>query len=81
MAFASHCGVSLDMDGLCYDALTNDVDGAEKKPELISGRASELMMRALFNEELGAVVQIRRTDRALVMHQFRACLLYNYRCV
>ena len=72
MAFASHCGVSLDMDGLCYDALTNDVDGAKMKPELLSGRAFELMMRALFNEELGAVVQIRRTDRALVMNQLRA---------
>ncbi len=72
MAFAGHCGVSLDMDGLCYDPLTSDVDGAEKKPDLLRGRAFELLMRALFNEELGAVVQIRRTDRAAVMSLLRA---------
>ena len=72
MAFAAHCGVSLDMDGLCYDPLTNDIDGAEKKPDLLRGRAFELMMRALFNEELGAVLQIRRTERAQVMGVLRA---------
>ena len=72
MAFAGHCGVSLDMDGLCYDPLTSDVDGSEKKPDLLRGHAFELLMRALFNEELGAVVQIRRTDRAAVMSLLRA---------
>ncbi len=72
MAFAAHCGVSLDMDGLCYDPLSNDVDGAEKRPEVLGGRAFELLMRALFNEELGAVLQIRRADRSRVMEQLRA---------
>ncbi|MEI7432171.1 MAG: phosphoribosylformylglycinamidine synthase, partial [Betaproteobacteria bacterium] len=71
MAFAAHCGISLDMDGLCYDALSNDVDGAEKKPEMLSGRAFEQLIKALFNEELGAVVQIRRADRAAVMTVLR----------
>jgi phosphoribosylformylglycinamidine synthase len=71
MAFASHCGISLDMDGLCYDPLVNDVDGAEKKPELLGGRAFERLMRALFCEELGAVVQIRRRDRSQVMNLLR----------
>ena len=72
MAFAAHCGVSIDMDGLCYDPLMNDVDGSEKKPDLLAGRSFELMMRALFNEELGAVVQIRRADRSAVMTILRA---------
>ncbi|MRD73616.1 phosphoribosylformylglycinamidine synthase [Rhodocyclus tenuis] len=67
MAFAAHCGVTLDMDGLCYDPLANDVDGAERKPELMAGRADERLLRALFNEELGAVVQIRRADRDAVL--------------
>ena len=71
MAFAGHCGVSLDMDGLCYDALASDVDGAEKKPELMAGRAFEHLMRALFSEELGAVVQIRRSERSAVMATLR----------
>jgi phosphoribosylformylglycinamidine synthase len=72
MAFAAHCGVSIDMDGLCYDPLMNDVDGSEKKPDLLAGRSFELLMRALFTEELGAVVQIRRTDRSAVMDILRA---------
>jgi phosphoribosylformylglycinamidine synthase len=72
MAFAAHCGVSIDMDGLCYDPLMNDVDGNEKKPNLLGGRSFELLMRALFNEELGAVVQIRRAERDKVMTILRA---------
>ncbi|MFC5302731.1 phosphoribosylformylglycinamidine synthase [Azospira restricta] len=72
MAFASRCGVSLDLDGLCYDPLLHDVDGNEKKPELLGGRSFELLVRALFNEELGAVVQIRRRDREAVMGVLRA---------
>ncbi len=72
MAFAAHCGVSIDMDGLCYDPLMADVDGNEKKPELLAGRSFELLMRALFNEELGAVVQIRRSGRDKVMTILRA---------
>jgi hypothetical protein len=67
MAFAAHCGVSIDTDGLCYDPLINDVDGNEKRPDLLGGRSFEMLMRALFNEELGAVVQIRRAERSQVM--------------
>ena len=72
MAFASHCGVSIDTDGLCYDPLSNDVDGNEKRPDLLRGRSFELLLRALFCEELGAVVQIRRVDRSRVMGVLRA---------
>jgi len=68
MAFAGHVGVSLNLDGLCYDPLMNDVDGLERQPELISGRLHELLLAALFNEELGAVIQVRRDDRPTVMH-------------
>ncbi|HQO30238.1 MAG TPA: phosphoribosylformylglycinamidine synthase subunit PurQ, partial [Accumulibacter sp.] len=72
MAFAAHCGVSIDTDGLCYDPLINDVDGNEKRPNLLGGRSFEMLMRALFNEELGAVIQIRRRDRQAVMAVLRA---------
>ena len=72
MAFAAHCGVSIDTDGLCYDPLSNDVDGNEKRPDLLAGRSFELLMRALFSEELGAVVQIRRAERGRVMTVLRA---------
>jgi phosphoribosylformylglycinamidine synthase len=42
----------------------NDVDGNEKRPDLLGGRSFEMLMRALFCEELGAVVQIRRSSAA-----------------
>ena len=73
MAFAARCGVSIDTDGLCYDALINDVDGNEKRPNLLGGRSFEKLMCALFNEELGAVVQIRRAERSQVMGVLRGC--------
>ena len=63
MAFASHVGVTLDMDGLCFDEQALDTDGAEKRPDLMAGRTQETLVRALFNEEVGALIQIRRADR------------------
>ncbi|MDR0735513.1 MAG: phosphoribosylformylglycinamidine synthase [Zoogloeaceae bacterium] len=63
MAFAAHAGVTLDMEGLCADMRTLDVDGAEKHPEYFAGRDQENIIRALFNEEAGALIQIRRADR------------------
>jgi phosphoribosylformylglycinamidine synthase len=66
MSFASHVGVSLNLDGLCYDPLMNDVDGSERFPQ-IAGRLRDRIIAALFTEELGAVLQIRREDRSAVM--------------
>jgi phosphoribosylformylglycinamidine synthase len=79
MAFASRCGVTLNMDILSYDAMLHDVDGNEKRPDLLGGRSHELLVRALFNEELGALLQIRRADRDTVMAALRAAGLG--RCV
>jgi phosphoribosylformylglycinamidine synthase len=70
MSFASHVGVSLNLDGLCYDPLMNDVDGSERFPQ-IAGRLRDRMLTALFNEELGAVLQVRREDRSAVMQVLR----------
>ncbi|NJD33307.1 MAG: phosphoribosylformylglycinamidine synthase, partial [Betaproteobacteria bacterium] len=70
MRFASHVGVSLNLDGLCYDPLMNDVDGSERFPQ-IAGRLRDRVIAALFNEELGAVLQIRLADRAAVMQTLR----------
>ena len=71
MAFAAGCGVTLDMDGLCCDTLTLDVDGAEKRPDLLAGRAHERLLHSLFNEEAGMVVQIKRADRERVTAMLR----------
>jgi phosphoribosylformylglycinamidine synthase len=71
MSFAAHLGVSLNLDALCYDPLMNDVDGIERFPEVIDGRMRDRMIAALFNEELGAVIQVRRDDRGAVMQALR----------
>ena len=71
MSFAGHLGVSLNLDALCYDPLMNDVDGIERFPEVIDGRMQDRMLAALFNEELGAVIQVRRADRSAVMQTLR----------
>ncbi|MDR2239412.1 MAG: phosphoribosylformylglycinamidine synthase [Zoogloeaceae bacterium] len=71
MAFAGRCGVSLNLDTLCWDPLMNDADGLERRPEMIDGRFRDRVMGALFAEELGALLQIRRDDRARVMQTLR----------
>ncbi|AJP48386.1 phosphoribosylformylglycinamidine synthase [Rugosibacter aromaticivorans] len=71
MSFASHVGVSLNSDALCFDALMNDVDGMERRPDMLAGRTQDKLLAALFNEELGAVLQIRHTDRSAVMTVLR----------
>jgi phosphoribosylformylglycinamidine synthase len=71
MSFCSHIGVSLNLDTLCYDELMNDVDGIERFPQIIEGRLHDRVIAALFTEELGAVLQIRRAERSEVMQALR----------
>jgi phosphoribosylformylglycinamidine synthase len=71
MAFAAHVGVTINLDMLSYDALAHDVDGNERRPELMKGRDLERVLRALFAEELGAVVQVRAADRNRVLARLR----------
>ena len=66
MAFAAHCGVSANLDLLAIDPGVLDVDGNERLPELMGERMTERVIASLFNEELGAVIQIRAADRAAV---------------
>jgi phosphoribosylformylglycinamidine synthase len=73
MAFAGHCGVTLNLDALAFDALTEDVDGFRRAgEEQLSGRVREQVLRCLFAEELGAVLQIRARERSAVMDTLRA---------
>lgn len=66
MAFASHCGLSVMLDTVCYDGRMNDVDGLEKQPDMLAGRYNDHLLAGLFAEEAGAVIQIRHADRAAV---------------
>src|SRR5574341_414493 len=73
MAFAGHCGVSLSLDAIAFDSAADDVDAFKRNAdEQLAGRMKDLALRALFNEELGAVLQIRAADRARVMAALRA---------
>ncbi|HEY6044680.1 MAG TPA: phosphoribosylformylglycinamidine synthase subunit PurQ, partial [Nitrosospira sp.] len=59
MAFAGHVGVTVNLDQLCFDALAYDTDGSELRPEALGGRFLERILAVLFNEELGAVIQVK----------------------
>jgi phosphoribosylformylglycinamidine synthase len=67
MMFAARTGVTLNLDLLAYDEAAHDVDGNERKPELMLGRDFARVLAALFSEELGAVIQIRKSDRRRVL--------------
>jgi len=69
MAFAGRAGVTLNLDMLAYDEAAHDVDGNERKPELMAGRDFERVLAALFSEELGAVIQIRASERRRVLER------------
>jgi phosphoribosylformylglycinamidine synthase len=72
MAFAGHCGVTLSLDAIAFDAASDDVDAFKRDAEeQLAGRAKDLALAALFNEELGAVLQIRAADRSRVMEVLR----------
>jgi len=73
MAFAGHCGVTLNLDAVAFDALTEDVDGFRRAgEEQLSGRVREQILKCLFAEELGAVLQVRARERRRVMDALRA---------
>jgi phosphoribosylformylglycinamidine synthase len=77
MAFAGHRGVSLNVD-----LLVTEGDGiADSRAEYgdsknwasqVSERRNERTLAALFNEEIGAVIQVRTADRDAVMGVLRA---------
>ena len=77
MAFAGHLGVSLNVD-----LLVTEGDGiADSRAEVgdsknwaaqVGERRNERTLAALFNEELGAVIQVRTAERDAVMAVLRA---------
>ena len=76
MAFAGHVGVSLNVDLLVTegDGISDsraDVGDSKNWATQVSARREELTLKALFNEELGAVIQVRTADRAAVMQVLR----------
>ena len=71
MAFAAHAGVTVYLDNLAFDPKQLDVDGHERQTDVLAGALDERVLAALFNEELGAVIQVRKGDRDAVMGRLR----------
>ncbi|HMJ49467.1 MAG TPA: phosphoribosylformylglycinamidine synthase subunit PurQ, partial [Burkholderiales bacterium] len=79
MAFAGHVGITVNVDELCHETLGNDVDGQERRPEsLFPARYWERIFNVLFNEELGAVLQVRAADRNAVLRALSQAGLSAY---
>ncbi|OZA43143.1 MAG: phosphoribosylformylglycinamidine synthase [Hydrogenophilales bacterium 17-61-76] len=74
MAFAGHCGLDLDVDELCLEQIRHEVeDEGLPEPELLTENdVSQRIFNVLFNEEAGAVLQVRRDDTQGVMQAFMA---------
>ena len=71
MAFAGHVGVSVNLDVLAIDTVAQDSGDFKIRPEQNAVRRDELVLKALFNEELGAVIQVRERDKSHVMSMLR----------
>ncbi|MFZ5556920.1 MAG: phosphoribosylformylglycinamidine synthase [Pseudomonadota bacterium] len=70
MAFAGRCGLFAVLDALCFQPQLADVDAYEIDSKSARGVYQRRVVEVLFNEELGAVLQIRREDRGAVMRAF-----------
>ncbi|CAN7288464.1 phosphoribosylformylglycinamidine synthase [Acidovorax sp. LjRoot117] len=76
MAFAGHVGVSLNVDLLVTegDGISDsrmETGDAKNWAQQVSARREELTLKALFNEELGVVLQVRTAERNDVMQVLR----------
>jgi phosphoribosylformylglycinamidine synthase len=76
MAFAGHVGVSLNVDMLVTegDGISDsraEYGDAKNWASQVSARREELTLKALFNEELGVVLQVPRADRDAAMQVLR----------
>ena len=76
MAFAGNVGVSLNIDMLLVegDGITDsrmDMGDSKNWASQVGARRDELTLKALFNEELGAVIQVRTDVRNGVMQVLR----------
>ncbi|WP_118848316.1 phosphoribosylformylglycinamidine synthase [Neisseria lactamica] len=74
MAFAGRCGISADIDCLMDKFLPIHYPDFQGDPaeDLSDERYNHAAIKILFNEELGAVIQIRQKDRDYVDAAFEA---------
>ncbi len=83
MAFAAHVGVALNIDMLVTegDGIADsraDAGDAKNWTTQVQARRDELTLKALFNEELGVVIQVKTADRSQVMQTLREHQLSSF---
>jgi phosphoribosylformylglycinamidine synthase len=83
MAFAGHVGIALNVDLLVTegDGISDsraEYGDAKNWAGQVSARREELTLKALFNEELGLLLQVRTAERNEVMQTLRAHGLSAY---
>ena len=76
MAFAGHVGIALNVDMLVTegDGITDsrmEIGDSKNWAGQVSARREELTLKALFNEELGVLLQVRTAQRNEVMQTLR----------
>ena len=71
MAFAGRSGLTLNLDLLTIDPFAADWGDFKIRPEQVAVQRDELTLKALFNEELGVVVQVTRERRSEFMDILR----------
>jgi phosphoribosylformylglycinamidine synthase len=71
MSFAGHVGVTVNLDVLTVDPVAGDWSDFKIRPAQVDVRRNELVLSALFSEELGGVLQIRASHKSAVMDALR----------
>lgn len=72
MAFASRCGLSINLDMLTIDPYAADWGDFKIRPEQVTVQRDEITLKALFNEELGVVLQVPADRKSDAMDILRA---------
>jgi len=78
MAFAGHVGVSINLDMLTIDPQLQDWGDYKIRPEQVAVQRHDMTLKALFAEEIGAVIQVPRAQRDAVLQQWRTAGLARH---
>jgi len=72
MSFAGHAGISVNLDILVTEGEhATDWGDSKNWASQVDHRRNDLTLSALFNEELGAVLQVRASEKSDVMNVLR----------
>ena len=71
MAFAGRCGLSINIDVLAIDPHGGDYGDFKIRADQATVRRHDMALRALFNEEPGCLIQVRKADRSAAMQVLR----------